>query len=87
LVERYLEEIAKIYDIKWRSDLIDHYEEEADMDNTLDDDNSDHGDGGGGQGEVKKYKADLDNYQLYKVTCTFTGRSIGHSNRLTRDTH
>ncbi|ORE21605.1 hypothetical protein BCV71DRAFT_241504 [Rhizopus microsporus] len=52
LVERYLEEIAKIYDIKWRSDLIDHYEEEVDMDNTLDDDNSDHGDGGGGQGEL-----------------------------------
>lgn len=49
LVERYLEEIARAYDIKWRSSILQH-EEEQDMSEEEDDNQSD----GGGQAEVKK---------------------------------
>ncbi|KAI9282780.1 regulator of Vps4 activity in the MVB pathway-domain-containing protein [Sporodiniella umbellata] len=49
LVERYLEEIASIYKIKWQSNLIEHDEETVpeDIDNVNDDDsNNDSGSGG-----------------------------------------
>ncbi|KAL7308024.1 Vacuolar protein sorting-associated protein ist1 [Mucor circinelloides] len=51
LVERYLEEIARTYDIKWRSNLIEHEEEyDNDQQDELD---SDGGDGGGGGGQAE----------------------------------
>lgn len=58
LVERYLEEIARAYDIKWRSNILVHEEEEEEeegIDLDDDDDNdisSGGGGGGGGQAEV-----------------------------------
>ncbi|OBZ82334.1 protein IST1 [Choanephora cucurbitarum] len=60
LVERYLEEIARTYDIPWRSNLIDHSEDQADglMDVEAEDiDNDSNNDenytgGGGGQAEL-----------------------------------
>lgn len=47
LVERYLEEIARTYDIPWRSNIIEHEEDDLiqDLDVDEDDDNSS---GGGG---------------------------------------
>lgn len=53
LVERYLEEIARAYDIKWRSNILVHEEEEEEEEGIDfdDDDDSDIG-GGGGQAEV-----------------------------------
>ncbi|CAO3615087.1 unnamed protein product [Mucor hiemalis] len=50
LVERYLEEIARAYDIKWRSNILVHEEEEEEEEGIDfdDDDNSDVGGGGGG---------------------------------------
>jgi vacuolar protein sorting-associated protein IST1 len=47
LVERYLEEIARSYDVPWLSDILVHDEEEEEE---KDDDNDDQG--GGGQAEV-----------------------------------
>jgi vacuolar protein sorting-associated protein IST1 len=47
LVERYLEEIARSYDVPWLSDILVHDEEEEEED----DDNDDQG--GGGQAEVR----------------------------------
>lgn len=56
LVERYLEEIAKIYDIKWKSDLIEHVEEEKELKEDIDNDDDDNNDrGSGGQKEVCSY--------------------------------
>ncbi|KAG1148232.1 hypothetical protein G6F37_003551 [Rhizopus arrhizus] len=53
LVERYLEEIAKIYDIKWKSDLIEHVEEEKVLKEDIDNDDDDNNDrGSGGQKEI-----------------------------------
>ena len=54
LVERYLEEIARTYDIKWRSNLIEHEEEKdlLDNDDEDEDDIDSGGGGGGGQAEV-----------------------------------
>lgn len=58
LVERYLEEIARAYDIKWRSNILVHEEEEEEeegIDLDDDDDNdisSGGGGGGGGQAEL-----------------------------------
>lgn len=59
LVERYLEEIARAYDIKWRSNILVHEEEEEeeegiDLDDNDDDDDNDisGSGGGGGQAEV-----------------------------------
>lgn len=54
LVERYLEEIARAYDIKWRSNILVHEEEEEEEEGIDfdDDDNIDVGGGGGGQAEV-----------------------------------
>lgn len=46
LVERYLEEIARAYDIKWRSHVIQHDEEEEEEVEEDDDDRD------GGQAEV-----------------------------------
>ncbi|KAL9554007.1 hypothetical protein MBANPS3_003019 [Mucor bainieri] len=50
LVERYLEEIARTYDIKWRSNLIEHEEEDEAYDNDQDEVDSDKGGSGGGGG-------------------------------------
>jgi hypothetical protein len=44
LIERYLEEIAKSYDVPWQSDILEHDEEDFDG---FDDDSD-----GGGQAEV-----------------------------------
>jgi hypothetical protein len=55
LVERYLEEIARTYDIKWRSNLIEHEEEKDLLDDEDDEDDIDNDGGeggGGGQAEV-----------------------------------
>ncbi|KAI8095106.1 regulator of Vps4 activity in the MVB pathway-domain-containing protein [Gilbertella persicaria] len=51
LVERYLEEIARTYDIKWRSSLIEHEQEEEDEEDEELDDDSDSQHGSGGQAE------------------------------------
>lgn len=52
LVERYLEEIARTYDIPWRSNIIEHEEDE-----TIEED--DDSDEGGGQKEVRMSKTSL----------------------------
>lgn len=52
LVERYLEEIARAYDIRWRSNRLEQ-EEEEEEEYTIEDDDDD--DIGGGQAEVKIY--------------------------------
>lgn len=62
LVERYLEEIARAYDIKWRSNILIHEsdeeeEEQEDVTQNDDDDDDDYiGGGGGGQAEVRQTK-------------------------------
>ncbi|CAO3592214.1 unnamed protein product [Absidia cylindrospora] len=48
LVERYLEEIAKTYDVSWQSDILEHDEDVSDE--FVDDDSDDNG--GGGQAET-----------------------------------
>lgn len=53
LVERYLEEIARAYDIPWRSSRLEHEEEEDEEELLdLDDQDDDMSGGGGGQAEV-----------------------------------
>ncbi|RCI06763.1 Vacuolar protein sorting-associated protein ist1 [Rhizopus stolonifer] len=47
LVERYLEEIANTYNVRWRSDLIDHEEEYVDEKINDDDSDSDNNNEGG----------------------------------------
>lgn len=73
LVERYLEEIARTYDIQWRSNLIDHPEDQVDdfMDGEedTDDENNSDGDGSGGQAEVTKLKTDHQNFSPQTVIC------------------
>lgn len=54
LVERYLEEIARAYDIRWRSDRLEHEEDEYEEEYAIEGDNDDDDDLGGGQAEVKK---------------------------------
>ncbi|KAI7907652.1 regulator of Vps4 activity in the MVB pathway-domain-containing protein [Cokeromyces recurvatus] len=53
LVERYLEEIARTYDIKWESDIISHEEEEEHFEDAGSDDDDNKS---GGQAEVDNQK-------------------------------
>ncbi|KAI7888218.1 regulator of Vps4 activity in the MVB pathway-domain-containing protein [Mucor mucedo] len=48
LVERYLEEIARAYDVKWRSHILVHEESEEEEEEDEDDDTMGNGSGGGG---------------------------------------
>jgi vacuolar protein sorting-associated protein IST1 len=53
LVERYLEEIARAYDIKWKSNILIHESDEEEEKSIQDDSDDDiGGGGGGGQAEV-----------------------------------
>jgi hypothetical protein len=54
LVERYLEEIARAYDIKWKSNILLHESDEDVTQSDIDSDDDDNG-GGGGQAEVKHF--------------------------------
>ncbi|KAI8881124.1 hypothetical protein K501DRAFT_189620 [Backusella circina FSU 941] len=52
LVERYLEEIARSYDVPWLSDILVHDDDEEEEKDDNDNQSSDGGGGGGGQAEL-----------------------------------
>ncbi|KAI9474021.1 MAG: regulator of Vps4 activity in the MVB pathway-domain-containing protein [Benjaminiella poitrasii] len=52
LVERYLEEIARTYNVQWKSNIISHEEEEEDLEDIEDLGNDNDDNGSGGQAEL-----------------------------------
>ncbi|KAG2197665.1 hypothetical protein INT47_002372 [Mucor saturninus] len=63
LVERYLEEIARAYDVKWRSHILVHEESEEEEEEEEDDDTMGNGGGGGGGGGQAELLPPLENEQ------------------------
>jgi hypothetical protein len=69
-VERYLEEIAKTYEVSWQSDILVH-EEGTDEDDDSDDDTSSNG---GGQAEVKRLYGQVITFQVLTAFCFYLAR-------------
>lgn len=69
LVERYLEEIARAYDVKWKSHILVHEESEEEEDDDDDDDTM------GGQAEVnahRKIVSGITNFKKKIIVITST---------------